>query len=89
MNASDVPLELDVEELCDLPFSLEKSDNLRRGSMEHVKGRVGSFWGQSAISQRSRMISIYSRGDSGVYDDVNNSRQKDTTPREDDSFLDF
>ena len=63
-------------------------DDLRRGSMEHVKGRVGSFWGQSAISakERGRIFSIKSR-DSNL--DADNSILQKITPREDDSFLDF
>ena len=75
----------DSVEMCEPIFEQMMSDKMRRGSMEHVKGRVGSFWGQSAISGKSRIYSIYSKGS------VDNE-----TPRkdmkgipEDDSFLDF
>lgn len=47
-------------EMCE-PF-FEKMTEMRRGSLEHVKGRVGSFWGQSAISGKSRIMSICSKG---------------------------
>jgi len=43
----------------ELPF--EKEMQIRRGSMEHVKGRVGSFWGASAVSNKSRVYSIISK----------------------------
>ena len=62
----------DSVEMCQ-PF-FEKMSELRRGSMEHVKGRVGSFWGQSALSGKSRVMSIYS---SKFDDNIN------CTPRED------
>lgn len=55
--------------------------SLRRGSMEHVKGRVGSFWGQSAISKKSRMTI----NDNSMDEIDITSRAKDA----DDSFLDF
>ena len=71
--------------MCELPFV--KMTSLRRGSLEHVKGRVGSFWGQSAISGKSRIMSIYSKGGDSAQD-PDNSMQK-CTPRDEDSFLDF
>ena len=67
---------LDDSYLCELPFV--KMSSLRRGSMEHVKGRVGSFWGQSAISKKSRMTINDSM------DEINMSHAK-----EDDSFMDL
>ena len=67
--------------MCELPFTVER-DNMRRGSMEHVKGRVGSFWGTSAASNKSRVFSIYSKGSE-------QSKDKQTPRDEDDSFNDF
>ena len=59
---------LDDSELCELPFVMDK---LRRGSLEHVKKeRVGSFWGQSTLSKKSRMMIRGDQSDS----DVDNSR---------------
>ena len=46
--SNDIADILCESDMCDLPFM--KMVNMRRGSMEHVKGRVGSFYGQSAIS---------------------------------------
>ena len=39
--------------------------------MEHVKGRIGSFWGQSAISKKdSRIWKIYGKDSE---DEIDNS----------------
>ena len=73
---------LDASELYELPF--EKMSSIRRGSLDYFKGRVGSFWGQSAIAGKSRIYSIYSRG-SRIGGDSDQENKE--TPRGDDSFL--
>jgi len=89
-DVSEVNMTANLEEiladseLCEPIFEMQKMDSLmRRGSLEHVKGRVGSFWGQSAISGKSRIMSIYSKGG-----DSNVDSMRKAIP-EDDSFLDF
>ena len=65
----------DSVDMCE-PFFMQHTQ-MRRGSLEHVKERVGSFWGQSAISGKSRVFSIYSKASN---DNGDTSMQKRGIP---------